>query len=671
MWQRVRSDKRLLGILAVIVVLAAVPLTLQLSKHNEDIRQHAATQTSPQVCTTDQATDTMMIFDQSGSMSKATSDSDKTSRLKSAQNAANAFLDILTKRTQTPLHAVSLTVISSESRSVVKASLTTDLPKVRSAIAALSPYGDTCIECAIRNAMTNFDAHQRNNIKNVAVILTDGGATQSIGGKPDGTNTGKAAASKTALAAALDAHNKYDMAFYTIGFGDSINDQLLIDMANQTGGQYYFAPTASKLTEIYQQIAQDIGKGGITGTVYQDTNGNKGQDTTEPGLSGWTVTLTNTATNTVVATVTTDDSGVYNFTGLCDGAYQAKVTVKSGWSLTSAATQTGAVSKGSVVTSLNFGVQPTPPTPIPTNTPTPTPTPQPIAPACVATTIQPGTGSAPYTAFLHPGSTGGSGVTTQGYQWDFDGNGSWDTTTSPDAVNHTYTTAGTYSPKYRIVYTVNGSSTQLYVPCSYPFQVIVSQPPTPTPTATPIPNHTLLNLQVFLHGIGNSGDNANPNSFATSNKNPLHPTIRVTVEIYTANEPSTLVISKTLSATYDSSLGGFPASLDLGTDFPTGSYNLVIKSDRHLTKRYPQTISITSGTTRTLSPVHLIAGDVDGDNALTILDYDLISGCFSDIEAPVSCTTDNKIKTDLNDDGVVNQIDYNLFLRELSVQNGD
>jgi hypothetical protein len=48
----------------------------------------------------------------------------------------------------------------------------------------------------------------------------------------------------------------------------------------------------------------------------------------------------------------------------------------------------------------------------------------------------------------------------------------------------------------------------------------------------------------------------------------------------------------------------------------------------------------------------------------------LLIGCYSDFSPAKSCTSANKLLTDLNDDGNVNQTDYNLFLREISVQNG-
>ena len=72
-----------------------------------------------------------------------------------------------------------------------------------------------------------------------------------------------------------------------------------------------------------------------------------------------------------------------------------------------------------------------------------------------------------------------------------------------------------------------------------------------------------------------------------------------------------------------------------------------------------------------MSPVDLIAGDSNNDNRLDILDFNLIMDCYSEYEGPKACDDEKVIITDLNDDGFVNQTDYNLFVREITIQRGD
>ena len=63
--------------------------------------------------------------------------------------------------------------------------------------------------------------------------------------------------------------------------------------------------------------------------------------------------------------------------------------------------------------------------------------------------------------------------------------------------------------------------------------------------------------------------------------------------------------------------------------------------------------------------------NINNDNKLDILDYNTLIGCYSDLAAATSCNYTQKTASDLNDDGTVNQFDYNLFLRETAIQPGE
>ncbi|MCA0374366.1 MAG: carboxypeptidase regulatory-like domain-containing protein [Gemmatimonadetes bacterium] len=73
--------------------------------------------------------------------------------------------------------------------------------------------------------------------------------------------------------------------------------------------------------------------GSIGDRVWNDVNGNGVQDSGEPGFSGWTVTLTNLATN-ATSTRTTGSNGIYSFTGLAAGNYRVCVTMQNGYAQT-------------------------------------------------------------------------------------------------------------------------------------------------------------------------------------------------------------------------------------------------------------------------------------------------------------------------------------------------
>lgn len=198
----------------------------------------------------------------------------------------------------------------------------------------------------------------------------------------------------------------------------------------------------------------------------------------------------------------------------------------------------------------------------------------------------------------------------------------------------------------------------------------VTTPPSPTtpiiPSPTSLPaGSTTLSFQVNLHGIGKGGDNVNPT--ATGNMNPIITSRAITVTLSDANGIDS-VHQGTIQ--YNSTLGNYQATVPVSSTIATGPYLAQVKVTRYLSKRYPGIVTITKGQIIQLPLIALIAGDSNGDNALSVLDYNLILDCFSDLSPARNCTIDKKAQTDLNDDGNVNQFDYNLFLRELSVQSG-
>jgi PKD repeat protein len=90
----------------------------------------------------------------------------------------------------------------------------------------------------------------------------------------------------------------------------------------------------------------------ITGTKWNDLNGNGIRETTEPVLQGWTIALSNGATSV------TDVHGNYYFTGLPPGTYTVSETQQSGWSQTfpgGTGSHTVTLAAQQVVTGRDFG----------------------------------------------------------------------------------------------------------------------------------------------------------------------------------------------------------------------------------------------------------------------------------------------------------------------------
>ncbi|HSX08833.1 MAG TPA: cohesin domain-containing protein [Candidatus Saccharimonadales bacterium] len=206
----------------------------------------------------------------------------------------------------------------------------------------------------------------------------------------------------------------------------------------------------------------------------------------------------------------------------------------------------------------------------------------------------------------------------------------------------------------------------------------------PGPSTLPIPTitGTALNFSLLLHGVGAAGDNPNPTGNSLSNKNPLHPQRNLQITVYdTTNK---VVANSQAPVTYDVTSGMFIGAVGLPSSVQTGNYSVKIQTDRYLRKLVPGIQQVVSGQQVTVAPVQLIAGDSNNDNVLNVLDYNAMLDCgygqlnplpMNDPNA-VYNSTNCKVHTptediDINDDGIINSTDYNLFLRELSVQNGD
>ncbi len=187
------------------------------------------------------------------------------------------------------------------------------------------------------------------------------------------------------------------------------------------------------------------------------------------------------------------------------------------------------------------------------------------------------------------------------------------------------------------------------------------------PTSTIAPGATSLNSIVFLHGIGRGGDNANPGSLGT--QNPLRTTRTLSMEIY--NATNQLVAQNQGIITYIPSSGKYQGLVSYN-NLATGIYTVKVKVNQYLKKNIPGIVNVTSGQVNNLLSVYLITGDTNNDNALSILDYNMILDCYSGLSEPRDCSDVNKKSSaDITDDGAVNQFDYNLFLRELSSQPGE
>lgn len=125
-------------------------------------------------------------------------------------------------------------------------SLTNDTNAIKTAIDNIYDYeGDTEIGGGIGNATKEFVNNGNTSSKWVEILMTDGRDSVYNSHFVD---------------KALSAYSNYGIIFYTIGYGTKayLNETALKEVADYTGGEYYYTPNSSTLEEAYIEIAQKI-----------------------------------------------------------------------------------------------------------------------------------------------------------------------------------------------------------------------------------------------------------------------------------------------------------------------------------------------------------------------------------------------------------------------------
>lgn len=692
-------------------------------------------------------TDVMLVIDKSGSMNDRAGSSG--TKISNAKTAANNFIDILAQQTQ---NTVGLSTFANTG--TLNSSLSSNFSSVKNQVTAISANGGTCIECGILKANADISIKKRQNIKNVVILLTDGKANFVEGNSRE---VSVSTAESRALTAAANGHTANSTIYFTIGLGNDVNSAFLTKLAENSGGQYYYSPTTDQLNGIYKQISEILAKGSITGSVFNDTNGNGQKDASEQGVPGWIVQLY--SQSPTPQAITTDSTGSYSFTNLCNGNYTVRQVMQSGWKQTFPVTPKDyaiAITSGNASTDKNFGNNKgsrcsdgidndgngfidakdstchTDGNPDNPSSYDPNKDGERGSNTCADSKDNNGNGlkdgadpichvdgdpEKPYDPNLPEGALKADLVITN-TQISYDGAANAPVCSTGLGIKVTFKNQGKVAVSQPFGVAANGvtasvsaglavnASETIFIaaPLTQPVKAQVDanntideidetnnqssqtlpQPTmpiqcvTPTPTATPTPSPTptpsasstaSLNLNLLLHGIGSGGDNANPTGNSLSNKNPLTPERKAIVSLFDVN--NNLVATAEGKVVYSSESGSFRGIATSSATVLPGKYSIKVNTDYRLTRLVSGIQTIVTGQTFTLPVAELVAGDATKDNRLDIRDYNMLLDCYSDISAAAACDDAKKIATDGNDDGNVNQFDYNLFLREISTQPGE
>lgn len=236
--------------------------------------------------------------------------------------------------------------------------------------------------------------------------------------------------------------------------------------------------------------------------------------------------------------------------------------------------------------------------------------------------------------------------------------------TSSNAASHpTSTPTPTQSVAFTATPTHSGNATTPTVTTT-----LVISTPTPSPSSEPSvtptidPTLPLLNLSLSLVGVD------------TPNATPLHIQKGITLLVYNSGDdistssvqplqtvPGTVSFDKT-SATFTNATFPLP-------NVSQGQYQFVALIPGYLKTLIASgsatVFPVSSGTATQLPETKMLAGDIDGNNVIDIADYNGLLRCYGlHVENP-SPTCPTPQPADLNDDGVIDASDYNIFLYNL------
>lgn len=172
--------------------------------------------------------------------------------------------------------------------------------------------------------------------------------------------------------------------------------------------------------------------------------------------------------------------------------------------------------------------------------------------------------------------------------------------------------------------------------------------PTQTPTPTTPQSGTLLKLSVAIPGY-------RPNSKVVNAEREIQVSIYDLLETEVGSATSTLKPDAT---------GRFQAEVDPGADFEPGTYIIKVKLNNSLRKNIlPEFQQIKKDTTNVLPPITLYQGDLDQNNVLNITDFNAFLACLE-----AECPEEDLV--DLNGDGFIDILDYNVIYQTFSTAQG-
>lgn len=177
-----------------------------------------------------------------------------------------------------------------------------------------------------------------------------------------------------------------------------------------------------------------------------------------------------------------------------------------------------------------------------------------------------------------------------------------------------------------------------------------------TPPASAAPGTTVLVFTIKLDGLGTAGDVKNPTSARENRPNKAR-----TASVEIINTSTNAGTAGNVNLTYSG--GAFTGTVNLG-NLTGSSFNMKVKVPgyikRDFQKKFGKTFALAAGTNTLSDILSLPTGDVNRRNQVSALDFETFRACYGQTPLVGSC-----INADLDDTGKVDLFDFNLWLREI------
>jgi VWFA-related protein len=180
---------------------------------------------------------TLLVLDRSGSM--------QGPKLSSAQQAATSFVELMRSQDQ-----VGLLLFAGSS--TLAQPLTSDKAALSQAIDSIQVADATALYDAVSEGL---NVVRPVNGRKSLIVLSDG-----MDNRDEWLARLQGYGSKHELNEVIEQASASGVTLYTIGLGDrgELNEQALQQLAAQTGGTYYYAPSGDQLTALYRSLSQQF-----------------------------------------------------------------------------------------------------------------------------------------------------------------------------------------------------------------------------------------------------------------------------------------------------------------------------------------------------------------------------------------------------------------------------